>query len=54
MPSSTKQPPSKPKKNPPPPPPKPKKNPKDVPLGTGLADRAKQAIIDRKKMLDEI
>ncbi len=34
------------------PPPK-KKDPKDVPLGTGLADRAKQAIVNRKKLLDE-
>jgi hypothetical protein len=27
---------------------------KDVPIGDGLADRAKGAIINRKKMLDEI
>jgi hypothetical protein len=31
-----------------------KPNPKHVPLGSGLADRAKGALADRKKMLDEI
>lgn len=37
------------------PPSKPKpKDPRSAPLGKGLADRAKQNIVNRKKMLDEL
>jgi hypothetical protein len=33
--------------------PKPAADPKKVPLGSGLADKAKQAIIGRQKQIDD-